>query len=320
LFKVDKTQVLENTDFHAFYLRECGKIGATKENGNALTLCPFHDDSNPSLCVNIKNGIFNCFGCGAKGDVFTFVQNRHGLSFPDSVAYVAGTGCVQVKPQFEARPKLKRPAPQKKEHKPPEAPIDRENPSHIFAYCNIDGLITYYIFRWDKPGYEKTIRHGYYDEKGEIVLKMPPGVQRTLYNLQRADDYLDPQGRVYQKNPLDERGRVIWPPPGERINLSVASCQDVYLVEGEKCCDALTAYGFCATTSGNASSWKPEFAELLRGKNVTIIPDNDAPGEKYAAQAARDLTGIAASVRILRLEGLSDAQDVADWIVARGGL
>ena len=46
------------------------------------TLCPFHDDKNPSLRINIRNGAFKCFVCDAKGgDIIAFHMQRHSLPF-----------------------------------------------------------------------------------------------------------------------------------------------------------------------------------------------------------------------------------------------
>jgi hypothetical protein len=48
-------------------------------------LCPFHEDSRPSLRVNVQTGGFVCFACGAKGgDVLSFHMRKHGLSFVDA--------------------------------------------------------------------------------------------------------------------------------------------------------------------------------------------------------------------------------------------
>jgi DNA primase len=45
-------------------------------------VCPFHDDTRPSLRVNTETGAFRCMACGAKGgDVLAFHRARHGLSF-----------------------------------------------------------------------------------------------------------------------------------------------------------------------------------------------------------------------------------------------
>ncbi len=45
-------------------------------------LCPFHDDTRPSLRINIETGAYRCMTCGAKGgDILDFHRQRHGLSF-----------------------------------------------------------------------------------------------------------------------------------------------------------------------------------------------------------------------------------------------
>ncbi len=53
-----------------------------KPSGSALMgLCPFHDDHYPSFAVYSQEGNFHCFGCGAHGDVITFLQRVERLSF-----------------------------------------------------------------------------------------------------------------------------------------------------------------------------------------------------------------------------------------------
>lgn len=45
-------------------------------------LCPFHNDTSPSLRVNIERGAYRCMVCGAHGgDVLAFHQHKHGLNF-----------------------------------------------------------------------------------------------------------------------------------------------------------------------------------------------------------------------------------------------
>lgn len=46
-----------------------------------LVCCPFHDDSTPSLSVNIASGVFNCFACGAKGNGFDLYMKIQGCDF-----------------------------------------------------------------------------------------------------------------------------------------------------------------------------------------------------------------------------------------------
>jgi len=43
-----------------------------KPLGRKLRVCPFHADKDPSLSLSNEKGVFNCFGCGAKGNIITF--------------------------------------------------------------------------------------------------------------------------------------------------------------------------------------------------------------------------------------------------------
>lgn len=51
-------------------------------------LCPFHQERTPSFIVH-PAGWYKCFGCGASGDVFTFVQHFEGVPFPEAVRSLA---------------------------------------------------------------------------------------------------------------------------------------------------------------------------------------------------------------------------------------
>ena len=60
------------------------KMGATWKG-----LCPFHQEKTPSFNVNGDKGFFKCFGCGAGGDVVTFVELQQKIAFPEAVRYLA---------------------------------------------------------------------------------------------------------------------------------------------------------------------------------------------------------------------------------------
>ncbi len=61
------------------------KAGAQNFSG----LCPFHSEKTPSFSVHATRQFFHCFGCGASGDVFTFVQKVENISFPEAVRLIA---------------------------------------------------------------------------------------------------------------------------------------------------------------------------------------------------------------------------------------
>src|SRR5438094_5939339 len=61
------------------------KAGAQNFSG----LCPFHSENTPSFSVHAMRQFFHCFGCGASGDVFSFVQKIENVTFPEAVRAVA---------------------------------------------------------------------------------------------------------------------------------------------------------------------------------------------------------------------------------------
>ncbi len=60
-----------------------------KKGQNHMACCPFHDEKTPSFSVNASKGFYKCFGCGKGGNVFTFLMEIEGVTFPDAVRTVA---------------------------------------------------------------------------------------------------------------------------------------------------------------------------------------------------------------------------------------
>src|SRR5271169_3232438 len=56
---------------------------------NFIGLCPFHQEKTPSMSVHASRQFFHCFGCGASGDVFAFVQKIENITFPEAVRLIA---------------------------------------------------------------------------------------------------------------------------------------------------------------------------------------------------------------------------------------
>lgn len=88
----------------------------------------------------------------------------------------------------------------------------------------------------------------------------------------------------------------------------------VYVTEGEKCADAATAMGLLAVTSahGASAASKTDWSSLA-GRNVVILPDCDAPGERYATDVAGILHTLGCRIKIVRLSGLPEHGDIVDW-------
>jgi hypothetical protein len=152
-------------------------------------------------------------------------------------------------------------------------------PDHVWEYREANGQPVGFVARWDFPNGKIVRPISRRGSKWVIAAMEPP---RPLFNLPK-----------------------------------LAAAERVLVVEGEKCVDAAEALGFIATTSAGGASaahltdWKP-----LAGKEVWLLPDNDAAGRKYAEDAAAILGRLSppARVKIVELPGLPEGGDIVDWL------
>jgi len=71
-------------------------VDLQKRGRNYFGYCPFHEERTPSFTVNEEKQIFHCFSCGRGGNVFRFMEEIEGYSFPQAVQKVAEAGNVSV--------------------------------------------------------------------------------------------------------------------------------------------------------------------------------------------------------------------------------
>jgi hypothetical protein len=148
-----------------------------------------------------------------------------------------------------------------------------------YPYTDENGTLLYQVVRFDPKRFRQRRRDG----NGTWTWNLR-GVRRVLYGLTE----------------LVSR-------PDERV----------FVVEGEKDADRLRKLTLLATTnSGGADKWKPEYSEYLRGRDVVILPDNDALGRDHAQAVALALNGVARSIKVVPLPGLHEKEDVSDWLDA----
>ena len=72
------------------------RIPLVARGKNFFGVCPFHDDSNPSMCVSREKQIYTCFSCHATGNVYTFLMNYEHIDFRESLRYLGEKVGVNV--------------------------------------------------------------------------------------------------------------------------------------------------------------------------------------------------------------------------------
>ena len=77
-------------------------VQLSKKGRNLFGLCPFHNENSPSFSVSPERQIYHCFGCGAGGNVFKFIQEIDRVSFVEAVTFLAQRASISL-PQHDAQ-------------------------------------------------------------------------------------------------------------------------------------------------------------------------------------------------------------------------
>ena len=72
-------------------------IPLTKKGKNYFGICPFHDDTNPSMSVTRDKQIYKCFSCGASGNVFNFIMDYENVDFKEAARILAKRAGIDFK-------------------------------------------------------------------------------------------------------------------------------------------------------------------------------------------------------------------------------
>ena len=82
-----------------------GEYVDLKRSGSSFKgLCPFHNEKTPSFTVDDKKQLFHCFGCGAGGDVVSFIMQKEGLNYPQSLEFLANKAGISI--DYTENPKV----------------------------------------------------------------------------------------------------------------------------------------------------------------------------------------------------------------------
>jgi hypothetical protein len=230
------------------------------------------------FAINVAKQVFNCRGCGARGDVIDLVM------FLDSCDFIRAGITLVGEPPAKANGKVHAAGP-------------REVCTARFdGYRDESGVQLFQVGRLQ-----------YQNPDGSFVLK-DDGKPKKSFRQKRPDP--DRRGQ-WIKN-VD--GVRIIPYRLPELIEAISNDHLILIVEGEAKADLLWSWNIPATCNAmGAGKWRAEHAAFLRGADAVILPDNDDPGREHADIIGASLQGIAKSIRLLELPGLGPRGDIKDW-------
>jgi len=176
-----------------------------KAGKNYRAICPFHSEDTPSFMVSPEIGIYKCFGCGASGDIFSFVKEMEGTEFYEALKKLAAKAGVEL----EDSPRDSQSKEKAKIHKVNE--LAAKFYSHILLNHEMGARGLDYLLkvRGLKKDIIETFRLGYAPHSWETLY---PFLQKKNYSsevLLKADLIKKREGKegFYDKF----RGRVVFP-------------------------------------------------------------------------------------------------------------
>jgi hypothetical protein len=269
-------------------------------------------DRDPSCSVNLEHGAWHCHGCGARGGAFDAARAR-GYSDRGAIDLMVAYRLTEHRP-YRHRAATARPS---SRSIPTRPATSRREPLRAIA-GDID--------RWQAALAADT----------DLIAKLTRErgwLYATMLELELGAD----RGRI--TIPVrDEARRLVgllrydpWPQPGEPKMLATAGSRrallphpaaepstHVMLVEGEPDMIAARSRGLPAIALPGVDAWRPGWAELLEGRDVTVVMDCDDQGRAAAAAIQSDLSSRGA-VRVIDLAPhRNDGYDLTDWLLETG--
>lgn len=273
--------------------------------GELRGLCPIHNEKNTSFSYNITTDLYNCFSCGASGDLVRLWSNVRGISDEkegfksfckefDITLESKGNRCSEA--NIESLPAGE------DEEKEPHADLERV--WKMFPPLPCDRIARLEQTRgWNSRQIEELdlrLQTFYKDKKtGQLKPTRSGGIAIPIWDSKGRLANI----RIYK--PGEKQFKVVsWAAGTGEARLFPAApinpTQPVLLCEGESDTICALSNGFNAITqTTKPKTWKNRQLEVFRGRDIVVAFDADQPGQKYMGFAAKALDGVARSVRIL---------------------
>ena len=321
-------------------------VSLQRAGSNLKGLCPFHSEKTPSFTVYPADNSFYCFGCGAGGDVITFIRKKENLDYPDAVTFLADRAGITIiqdergasyrqTPKFDRAKMFRmnqdaaRYFHQRLFDNTPEARdaldyfVNKRGLAmsvikHFglgFAPDSFDAFSKYMLslgYSYDElvAGFlcGKSERGTYYDAfRNRVMFPIIDVSGNVIAFGGRVMDDSKPKYKNSSDTPVFKKSRNLF-----ALNFARLACAEtIILCEGYMDVIAMHAAGFTNAVATLGTAITAEQARMMSRytKKVIISYDADEAGQKAAMRAIKMLSDVGLDVTILKVPGAKDPDE-----------
>ena len=342
-------EILENVRQSNDIVNIISQYVALKRKGrNYFGLCPFHNEKSPSFSVSPDRQIFHCFGCGAGGNVISFLMKIEGINFKEAVEQLAEKANIQL-PKTENKQESEREELKAKVYKINEiaAEFYHKNlykPTSKIAQeyikqrkLNYEALVNYklgFSGKFDEL-YQELKKQGFQEKEileSNLVRKSEKGTYYDFYRERLIIPICDARGRVIafggrilvkdDKQPkyINSPENIVYTKGRHLFGLNVAKKGDtkkLLIVEGYMDVISLHQRGITNVVGALGTALTEQQGWLLRKNTEQVILgfDADGAGQNAVVRSMEILQNMGCDMRVLQMEG---AKDPDEYIIKYG--
>ena len=319
-----------------------GYVRIQKKGSYYFGLCPFHNEKSPSFSVSPGKQMYYCFGCGAGGNVFTFVMNYENFTFPEAIKVLAERAGVDL-PEIEYSDEIK-----KKENKRAKLlEVNKEAAKYFYYQLRSKQGAVGYRYLSGRELSDETMKKfglgfanktsddltrylknkGYSDEilkeAGLASFEERFGMHdkfwnRVMFPIQDINHRVigfggrvmgdgEPKYLNSQETPVFDKSRNLY-----GLNFArTARKNNIILCEGYMDVIAMHQAGFTQAVASLGTAFTPEQANLLRRytDNVLLAYDSDGAGVKAALRGIGILREAGLTGKVINMRPYKDPDE-----------
>ena len=319
-----------------------GYVKLQKKGSSYFGLCPFHNEKSPSFSVSRQKQMYYCFGCGAGGNVFTFLMEYENFSFVEAVKYLADRAGVEL-PEMEYSKEAK----EKADLKASILEINKLAAKYFYVQRKSERGNAAYTYLKDRQLSDKTItafglgysnkfsddlykylrskgyseelirqaglistdeRHGVYDKFWNRVMFPIMDVNSRVIGFGgRVMGDAKPKYLNSPETPVFDKSRNLY-----GLNRARTSRKPYFLLcEGYMDVIALHQAGFTNAVASLGTALTPGHASLIRRyvQEVYLTYDSDDAGTRAALRAVPILREAGISAKVIRMDPYKDPDE-----------